>query len=96
MKTSTDCRGAWKSFLWALLFTCLCLGIPSVADAQFKGANTWQAPQVATPPVKDGGLREQWQSIYSMPPWTQSGRTNPNGGQGTYTYRYPTGGGWSR
>ena len=98
MKTSTDCGSAWKCFLWGLLFTCLCLGIPSVADAQqFFGAKGFQPPQVGSPPVGDDGVREQWQGYYSRPSWWQAGRTNPNGGQGTPpSYQFPTGGGWSR
>jgi hypothetical protein len=99
MKTSTDCGGAWKSFLWALLFTCLCLGIPSVADAQqFFGAKGFQPPQVGSPSVSDAATREQWQGYYSRNSWWQAGRTNPNGGQGTYpntSYQWPTGGGRS-
>ena len=96
MKTSTDCGGAWKSFLWALLFTCLCLGIPSVADAQFYGNKTWQPPKIGSEQVKDAATREQWQGYYSRPSWWQAGRTNPNGGQAYPNYQFPTGGGGAR
>ena len=94
MKTITDCGRAWKSFLWALLFTCLYLGIPSVADAQwgFYGQQTFQPPVIGSEQVKTDGMREQWQGYYSRNSWWQAGRTNPNGGQAYPTYQFPTGG----
>lgn len=99
MKMSNSVGGALKAIVWVLVFTSLCLWVPSIANAQFFGRQNFQPPQVGSQPVADAAERAQWQSYYTNNPnWWQAGRTSPNGGQGSSpnTYQFPTAGGWPR